>query len=74
MLTHQALRNFSTAAKFETMLRIDGERNIFDQDVFIIRLFYNDTPSAYVTRYEVLITVLLKIEVSPCLLYLLLTP
>jgi len=49
------------------MLRSDVSRNIHDQDIFIVYLFY-DTPSAYVGRLEFLIMVLLQIEASPCLL------
>ena len=70
MFTHQALRHFATRMKFEPMLRLNVARNIHDQDIFIIHLFYNNTPSAYVARFEVIITILLQIEVSllPCLL------
>jgi len=68
MFTHQALHNFATRIKFEPMLRLDVARNIHDQDILIINLFYNDTPGAHFARLEVLITVLLQIEVLPCLL------
>ena len=68
MFTHQALRHLATRVKFERMLRLDVARNIRDQDILIIHLFYNDTPSPHVARFEVLITVLLQIEASPCLL------
>jgi len=67
MFTHQALHHFATRIKFEHMLRLDVARNIHDQGI-LIHLFYNDTPSAHVARLEVLITVLLQIEVLPCLL------
>ena len=68
MFTHQALHHFATRIKFEPMLRLDVARNIHDQDILIIHLFYNDTLSAHVARLEVLITLLLQIEVLPCCL------
>jgi hypothetical protein len=59
MFTHQALRHFATKIELEPMLRLDVARDIHDQDIFIIHLFYNDTPSAYVGRFEFLVTALL---------------